>query len=121
MAPPSISSAGASRAPARSSKRFASARDWPQAAACESLSSPTPFDESLLMPVTPGATAAATQPSLTAYVADFIASTRSTDVPADVAHLGTRSILDGLGLALAGAASETARIAQRYLSSLGIA
>ncbi len=47
--------------------------------------------------------------------------TRNKDIPADVAHLGKRSVLDGLGLALAGAVSDTARIAQRYLSSLGIA
>src|SRR2546427_11347431 len=59
--------------------------------------------------------------SLTAYVADFIVSTRASDIPADVAHLGKRSILDGLGLALAGAASETRRVIRRYLDSLGIA
>src|SRR2546421_11694245 len=57
--------------------------------------------------------------SLTAYVADFIVSTRASDIPADVAHLGKRSILDGLGLALAGATSETGRIIRRYLDSLG--
>src|SRR2546427_6061518 len=59
--------------------------------------------------------------SLTAYVADFIVSTRASDIPPDVAHLGKRSILDGLGLALAGAASETGRIIRSYLDSLGIA
>src|SRR2546429_8244441 len=59
--------------------------------------------------------------SLTSYVADFIVSTRASDIPADVAHLGKRSILDGLGLALAGATSETGRIIRRYLDSLGIA
>ena len=59
--------------------------------------------------------------SLTSYVADFIVSTRASDIPPDVAHLGKRSILDGLGLALAGAASETGRIIRRYLDSLGIA
>src|SRR3989440_7598768 len=59
--------------------------------------------------------------SLPAYVADFLVSTRASDIPADVAHLGKRSILDGLGLALAGAASETGRIIRRYLDSLGIA
>ena len=59
--------------------------------------------------------------SLTSHVADFIVSTRASDIPPDVAHLGKRSILDGLGLALAGAASETGRIIRRYLDSLGIA
>jgi 2-methylcitrate dehydratase PrpD len=72
------------------------------------------------MPVAPDAAAAEIQSSLTAYVARFITDTRSDDIPADVAHLGKRSVLDGLGLALAGAVSDTARIAQRYLSSLGI-
>src|SRR5256885_5976172 len=70
---------------------------------------------------TAGATAGPADASLTAYVADFIVSTRASDIPADVAHLGKRSILDGLGLALAGAASETGRIIRRYLDSLGIA
>ena len=60
-------------------------------------------------------------PSLTAYVADFIVSTKASDIPADVTRLGKRSILDGLGLALAGAASQTGRIILRYLDALGIA
>jgi 2-methylcitrate dehydratase PrpD len=59
--------------------------------------------------------------SLTAYVADFIVATRAQGIPADVAHLGKRSVLDGLGLALAGAASETGHITRRYLSALEIA
>ena len=61
-----------------------------------------------------------TDPSLSAYVADFIVATTASDIPADVAHLGKRSVLDGLGLALAGAASEGAHITRRYLASLGI-
>ncbi|MBA2690015.1 MAG: MmgE/PrpD family protein, partial [Burkholderiales bacterium] len=59
--------------------------------------------------------------SLTAYVADFVVSTRAADIPADVGDLGRRSVLDGLGLALAGSASLTSEIARRYLNSLGIA
>src|SRR5205809_7500533 len=70
---------------------------------------------------TPHAAAGPPDASLTAYVADFIVSTRASDIPADVAHLGKRSILDGFGLAVAGAASETGRIIRRYLDSLGIA
>ena len=58
--------------------------------------------------------------SLTAYVADFVVNTRAEHVPADVAHLGKRSVLDGIGLALAGAASQTGSIAREYLRSLGI-
>jgi 2-methylcitrate dehydratase PrpD len=59
--------------------------------------------------------------SLTAYVADFVVATRADDIPADVMHLGKRSVIDGLGLALAGAASQTSAITRRYLASLGIA
>src|ERR1700693_6375137 len=70
---------------------------------------------------TAGSVDASLTASLTSYVADFVVSTCASDIPADVAHLGKRSILDGLGLALAGAASETGRIIRRYLDSLGIA
>ena len=62
-----------------------------------------------------------TDPSLTAYVADFVVATRAEAIPADVALLGKRSVLDGLGLALAGAAAECGHITRRYLSDLGIA
>jgi len=59
--------------------------------------------------------------SLTAYIADFVVSTSAADIPADVARLGKRSVLDGIGLAFAGAASETGRIVRRYLASLSFA
>ena len=59
--------------------------------------------------------------SLSAYVAAFVVNTRAEDIPDDVAHLGKRSVLDGIGLALAGAASQTGAIARRYLEALGIA
>jgi len=58
--------------------------------------------------------------STTDYVAGFIVDTRSRDIPQDVGHLGKRSVLDGIGLALAGAASECGHIARKYLESLGI-
>jgi 2-methylcitrate dehydratase PrpD len=58
--------------------------------------------------------------ALSGYVADFIVETKSEDIPADVAHLGKRSVLDGIGLAFAGAASETGRIVRRYLDSLSL-
>ncbi len=58
--------------------------------------------------------------SLTDYVADFIVDTRHEDIPADVMHLGKRSVLDGIGLALAGAASEMGGIIRRYLDEQGI-
>jgi 2-methylcitrate dehydratase PrpD len=62
---------------------------------------------------------AAKDSSLTDYVAGFIVGTRTGDIPKDVAHLGKRSVLDGLGLALAGAASQTGEIARKYLRALG--
>ena len=58
--------------------------------------------------------------SLTAYVADFIVETNPEDIPEAVAHLGKRSVLDGIGLAFAGAASETGRIVRRYLDTLSV-
>lgn len=59
--------------------------------------------------------------AITDYVAGFVVATKSADIPKDVAHLGKRSVLDGIGLALAGAASECGHIAKRYLEGLGIA
>jgi 2-methylcitrate dehydratase PrpD len=59
--------------------------------------------------------------SLTAYVADFITRTRASDIPADVMHLGKRSILDGIGLALAGAVAESGHLIRKHLLSLGCA
>src|SRR2546425_12432180 len=57
--------------------------------------------------------------SLTAYAADFIARARAAAVPADLTHLGKRSIIDGIGLALAGSVAESGHIVRRYLRSLG--
>ena len=65
--------------------------------------------------------AAKTTAAITDYVAGFVVAAKSVDVPKDVAHLGKRSVLDGIGLALAGAASECGHLAQRYLDALGIA
>ncbi len=58
--------------------------------------------------------------SLTAYVADFVINTKASSIPADVMHLGKRSILDGIGLALAGNAAESGHIVRGYLKSLGL-
>src|SRR5438128_8359790 len=62
---------------------------------------------------------AANDASLTDEVAAFVVQTRAGDIPKDVAHLGKRSVLDGIGLALAGAASQTGEIARKYLRALG--
>ena len=61
-----------------------------------------------------------TDKSLTAYVAEFLTRTRASDIPADVMHLGKRSILDGLGLALAGNAAESGHLVRKYFKALGI-
>jgi len=58
--------------------------------------------------------------SVTDEVAGFVVGTRLADIPKDAAHLAKRSVLDGVGLALAGAASECGHIAQEYLQGLGL-
>ncbi|HEX7021988.1 MAG TPA: MmgE/PrpD family protein [Trueperaceae bacterium] len=59
--------------------------------------------------------------SLTEYVSGFAAALKLEDVPEDVTHHGKRSVLDGLGLALAGAVSQASRIVRQHLQSLGCA
>ena len=94
---------------------------WRRAANCDRPSLPdSTSTKARDVHAIPTPAAAQTESSLTAYVADFVVATRAQDIPPDVAHLGKRSVLDGLGLALAGAVSETAHIAQRYLASLGM-
>ena len=56
---------------------------------------------------------------LTAMVADFCASTRYEDLPAEVVSLGRKSILDCLATAVSGSVSPACRIMQRYVSDLG--
>ena len=58
-------------------------------------------------------------PAITSYVAEFVASTRIDAIPAEVIDLGKKSILDGLGLAIAGTVAESRRIACRHIESLG--
>jgi 2-methylcitrate dehydratase PrpD len=59
--------------------------------------------------------------AITDYVAGFITATKASDIPKEVAHLGKRSVLDGIGLALAGAVSHQAAISRKYFDALGIA
>jgi len=61
-----------------------------------------------------------TAPGLTEYVGRFVASTKYEDIPKDVIELGKKSILDGLGLALAGSRAQTGTICRKYLEQLGI-
>jgi 2-methylcitrate dehydratase PrpD len=57
---------------------------------------------------------------LTDYVGRFVVSTTYEDIPADVIELGKKSILDGLGLALAGSRAQTGTICRHYLEELGV-
>ncbi|PYU63634.1 MAG: MmgE/PrpD family protein, partial [Acidobacteria bacterium] len=59
-------------------------------------------------------------PGLTEYVGKFVAATRYEDIPEGVIELGKKSILDGLGLALAGSRAQTGSICREYLGQLGI-
>ncbi|HEY7060048.1 MAG TPA: MmgE/PrpD family protein [Chloroflexota bacterium] len=57
--------------------------------------------------------------SLTDYVARFVVETPAEAIPASVLRLAKRSILDGLGLALAGQAAESGHLVRAYLATLG--
>ena len=56
---------------------------------------------------------------LTEYVAKFVIDTGYDAIPPDVMELGKKSILDGLGLALAGSRAETGPLCMQYLTTLG--
>jgi 2-methylcitrate dehydratase PrpD len=58
---------------------------------------------------------------LTQYVAEFVVRTKLSDLPPDVIELGKKSMLDGLGLALAGSVSQLGKITSGYVQSLGVA
>src|ERR1700732_1471879 len=59
-------------------------------------------------------------PGLTAYVGRFVATTTYKQIPPEVIELGKKSILDGLGLALAGSRAETVSIARKYVQQIGV-
>ncbi len=63
---------------------------------------------------------AQTNEYLTRYVADFICNASAADLPADVIALGKKSILDGLGLALSGGATECGVMARRHFADLNL-
>src|SRR5215467_14693513 len=56
---------------------------------------------------------------LTQYVAEFVVQTQFADISPDVIELGKKSLVDGIGLALAGSKLQTADILQTYINSLG--
>ncbi len=60
-----------------------------------------------------------TPASLTMHVAEFAVGQRVSDLPDAVIELGRKSILDGLGLAVAGAVCASGRIVNEYVRDLG--
>jgi 2-methylcitrate dehydratase PrpD len=56
---------------------------------------------------------------LTKYVADFVLHSRYTDIPTSVIELGKKSLLEGIGLALAGSKLPTNDILHTYMRSFG--
>jgi 2-methylcitrate dehydratase PrpD len=59
-------------------------------------------------------------PGLTAYVGRFATTTTYEQIPQAVIELGKKSILDGLGLALAGSRAETGSISRKYIEQIGV-
>ena len=55
--------------------------------------------------------------NLTGAVSEFVVGARLATVPSSVRHLAKRSILDGLGLAIAGSRSQPARISRAEVAS----
>ncbi|MBX3665930.1 MAG: MmgE/PrpD family protein [Burkholderiales bacterium] len=58
--------------------------------------------------------------ALTAEVARFTVRTKPSQIPREVMRHGKRSLLDGLGLALAGNAAESGHVVRSYLKTLGL-
>jgi 2-methylcitrate dehydratase PrpD len=56
---------------------------------------------------------------LTEHVVKFVAGTRYEDLPEQVIELGKKSILDGLGLALAGSRAQSGILCRQYLREIG--
>src|SRR5580765_4689573 len=59
-------------------------------------------------------------PGLTKYVGTFVTQTQYSEIPDDVIELGKKSILDGLGLALAGSRADSGTISRKYVEQLGV-
>jgi len=57
---------------------------------------------------------------VTKYVAQFVVDTTLAQIPEVVLELGKKSILDGLGLALAGSVAESGTLVLKYLRNLGL-
>jgi len=56
---------------------------------------------------------------VTRHVSEFVAGVEYRDLPSELIALGKKSILDGLGLALAGSVAQSGAILRTYLQQLG--
>ena len=61
-----------------------------------------------------------TNESLTAYAANFICKTQLKDIPENVLDLGKKSMLDGLGLAIAGSVAKSGELVRKHLHAQGL-
>jgi 2-methylcitrate dehydratase PrpD len=59
-------------------------------------------------------------PGLTNYVGTFVTQSKYQEIPAEVIELGKKSILDALGLALAGSRAESGSISRKYVEQAGV-
>jgi 2-methylcitrate dehydratase PrpD len=59
-------------------------------------------------------------PGLTAYVGRFVTTMTYEQIPEEAIELGKKSILDGVGLALAGSRAETGSISRKYVQQIGV-
>jgi 2-methylcitrate dehydratase PrpD len=59
-------------------------------------------------------------PGLTDYVGRFVGAAKYEDIPGEVVELGKKSILDCLGLALAGSKAQTGTLCRQYLEKIGV-
>src|SRR5467141_1364893 len=59
-------------------------------------------------------------PGLTEYVGKFVWQTKYEDIPGEVIELGKKSILDSLGLALAGSKAQSGALCRQYLETIGV-
>jgi 2-methylcitrate dehydratase PrpD len=59
-------------------------------------------------------------PGLTKYVGTFVLETHYEHIPPDVIELGKKSILDGMGLALAGSQADSGAISRKFVEQSGV-
>jgi 2-methylcitrate dehydratase PrpD len=59
-------------------------------------------------------------PGLTNYVGTFVTEAKYQDTPSEVIELGKKSVLDGLGLALAGSRADSGAISRQYVEQAGV-